>query len=156
LGQNLERRFQLTHSLFVQAMETVAACDPGFEQRRDTLGKPGLSTIQKCTAAIRMLGCGCSAARWMKRFVELRAQYLLGQNLERRFQLKHSLFVQAMETVAACDPGFEQRRDTLGKPGLSTIQKCTAAIRMLGCGCSAARWMKRFVELRAQYSDKRL
>ncbi|KAG3080421.1 hypothetical protein PI124_g14462 [Phytophthora idaei] len=59
------------------------------------------------------------------------------ETFERRFRMKRSLFVRVMETVVACDPEFEQLFDALGKPGLSTIQKCTAAIRMLAYGCSA-------------------
>jgi hypothetical protein len=42
-------------------VEQVCTFDPWFLQKRDALGRLGLSSLQKCTAAIRMLAYGISA-----------------------------------------------------------------------------------------------
>lgn len=42
-------------------MDAVVAQDAAFEQRRDAVGKAGLSPLQKCVAAVRMLAYGGSA-----------------------------------------------------------------------------------------------
>jgi hypothetical protein len=49
----------------------------------------------------------------------------------RRFRMRKSLFLKIMKDIRAHDPEMRTRYDALGQPGLSTMQKCTAAIRML-------------------------
>ncbi|XP_021744228.1 uncharacterized protein LOC110710265 [Chenopodium quinoa] len=49
----------------------------------------------------------------------------------RRFRMQRSLFCRIMNKVVEGDQFFQQRRNAAGKLGLSPLQKCTAAIRML-------------------------
>lgn len=51
----------MSRALFLRIAGDVANHDPYFQQRPDATGRPGLSTIQKCTAALRMLAYGASA-----------------------------------------------------------------------------------------------
>jgi hypothetical protein len=55
----------------------------------------------------------------------------------RRFRMRRDLFLHIVEQVCAFDPWFIQKRDAAGRPGLSSLQKCTAAIRMLAYGIPA-------------------
>lgn len=55
----------------------------------------------------------------------------------RRFRMRRSLFLRIVDAVASHDPYFTQRRDALGMPGLSSIQKVTAAVRQMAYGTSA-------------------
>jgi len=55
------RRFRMSRRLFVRIMTKLGEGDPYFTQRRDALGKLGLSPFQKCAAAIRQLAYGTSA-----------------------------------------------------------------------------------------------
>ncbi|XP_021733024.1 uncharacterized protein LOC110699819 [Chenopodium quinoa] len=51
-----------------------------------------------------------------------------------RFCMRRSLFCRIMNKVVEGDQFFQQRRNAAGKLGLSLLQKCTAAIRMLAYG----------------------
>uniref|UniRef100_A0A2N9HAH3 DDE Tnp4 domain-containing protein n=1 Tax=Fagus sylvatica TaxID=28930 RepID=A0A2N9HAH3_FAGSY len=55
------RRFRMSRSLFLRIKSTLEATEPYFVQRRNAAGKLGLSSIQKMTAAIRMLAYGTTA-----------------------------------------------------------------------------------------------
>ena len=55
----------------------------------------------------------------------------------RRFRMRRSLFLRVMARVCARDDWFVQKLDACGSLGLSSIQKCTAALRMLAYGVSA-------------------
>ncbi|XP_021766662.1 putative nuclease HARBI1 [Chenopodium quinoa] len=55
----------------------------------------------------------------------------------RRFRMQRSLFCRIMSKVVEGDQFFQQRRNADGKLGLSPLQKCTAAIRMLAYGVAA-------------------
>ena len=48
--------------------------------------------------------------------------------------MKRSLFLHIVEKVCTFDPWFIQRHDGVGRLGLSSLQKCTAALRMLAYG----------------------
>ena len=52
------RRFRMVRHVFNRIREGVVAHDPYFECKTGALGKLGLSSYQKCTAAIRMLAYG--------------------------------------------------------------------------------------------------
>lgn len=58
-------------------------------------------------------------------------------SFRRRYRMRRSLLVMIMERVCACDSYFIQKRDAVGKIGLSSAQKITAALRMLADGVSA-------------------
>lgn len=49
------RRFRMSRSLFLRIVEAVKNHDGYFEQRSDAVGRLGLSTLQKVTAAFRVL-----------------------------------------------------------------------------------------------------
>lgn len=51
--------------------------------------------------------------------------------------MRRSLFLRIVDSVCEFDPYFVQRRDGLGRLGLSSLQKCTSAIRMLAYGVAA-------------------
>ncbi|XP_021755446.1 uncharacterized protein LOC110720703 [Chenopodium quinoa] len=55
----------------------------------------------------------------------------------RRFRMQRPLFLRIMNKVVEDDVYFQQRRDAAGRLGLSPLQKCTAAIRMLAYGMAA-------------------
>ena len=51
----------------------------------------------------------------------------------RRFRMRRDI----MDGVSSYDPWFLQKRDALGRLGVSTLQKCVAAMRMLVYGVTA-------------------
>ena len=51
--------------------------------------------------------------------------------------MRRELFLHLVNSVCAYDPWFVQKRDALGRLGLSGLQKCTAAVRMLAYGLPA-------------------
>ena len=55
----------------------------------------------------------------------------------RRFRMRRSLFMRIEEAVMANDNYFTQRTDAVGICGLSSLQKVTAALRMLAYGTAA-------------------
>lgn len=55
----------------------------------------------------------------------------------RRHRMRRTLFMRIMDKVAETDPYFKQKLDACSVPGLSTVQKCTAALRMLCYGICA-------------------
>ncbi|XP_028060009.1 uncharacterized protein LOC114263635 [Camellia sinensis] len=52
------RRFRMNRSLFLHILSTVEAYDPYFVQKADAVEIIGLSSLQKMTAAMRMLAYG--------------------------------------------------------------------------------------------------
>ncbi|XP_028082222.1 uncharacterized protein LOC114283561 [Camellia sinensis] len=56
-----KRRFRMNRSLFLYILSTVKAYDSYFVQKTDVVGIIGLSSLQKMTAAIRMLAYGVAA-----------------------------------------------------------------------------------------------
>lgn len=54
----------------------------------------------------------------------------------RRFRMRKSLFLRIAAAVTANDIYFQQRRDATGRKGLSSLQKCTGAMRVLAYGTS--------------------
>ncbi|XP_024011210.1 uncharacterized protein LOC112086489 [Eutrema salsugineum] len=55
------RRFRMNKHLFMRIVDSLSTQISFFQQRRDATGRPGLSALQKCTAAIRMMAYGCVA-----------------------------------------------------------------------------------------------
>uniref|UniRef100_A0A0D3CV48 DDE Tnp4 domain-containing protein n=1 Tax=Brassica oleracea var. oleracea TaxID=109376 RepID=A0A0D3CV48_BRAOL len=55
------RRFRMNKPLFMKIVDRLANEVEFFRQKRDGLGRLGLSTLQKCTAAIRVLAYGNAA-----------------------------------------------------------------------------------------------
>ncbi|XP_056841598.1 uncharacterized protein LOC130494819 [Raphanus sativus] len=54
------RRFRMNRSLFTRIVNRFSNEVPYFQHRRDAVGRFGLTPLQKCTAAIRMLAYGCA------------------------------------------------------------------------------------------------
>ena len=52
-------------------------------------------------------------------------------HFRRRFRMQKHVFERIMHVVTTNDDWFEQRRNATGEVGLSSLQKCTAALRML-------------------------
>jgi hypothetical protein len=55
------RRFRMNRPLFLRIVDGLSNWSPYFTQRVDAVGRKGLSPLQKCTTAIRMLAYGTSA-----------------------------------------------------------------------------------------------
>ena len=55
----------------------------------------------------------------------------------RRFRMKKPLFMHIVDRLSNEVQFFRQKKDALGRLGLSTLQKCTAAIRVLAYGTAA-------------------
>uniref|UniRef100_A0A0D3C144 DDE Tnp4 domain-containing protein n=1 Tax=Brassica oleracea var. oleracea TaxID=109376 RepID=A0A0D3C144_BRAOL len=55
------RRFRMNMPLFMHIVDRLLNKVPFFRQKKDGLGRLGLSTLQKCTAAIRLLAYGMAA-----------------------------------------------------------------------------------------------
>ncbi|XP_033132428.1 uncharacterized protein LOC103849781 [Brassica rapa] len=55
------RRFRMNKDVFMRIVDRLSENYPFFQQRRDVVGRLGLSPLQKCTAALRMLAYGCAA-----------------------------------------------------------------------------------------------
>lgn len=55
------RRFRMSRPLFLRVVNAVEERSSYFIQKRDALGVLGASSLQKCTAAIRMLAYGTAA-----------------------------------------------------------------------------------------------
>ncbi|CAG7890020.1 unnamed protein product, partial [Brassica rapa] len=53
-------RFRMNKTLFLRIVQSLSTELPYFQQRRNAHGRLGLSALQKCTAAIRMLAYGQS------------------------------------------------------------------------------------------------
>jgi hypothetical protein len=51
--------------------------------------------------------------------------------------MRRSLFLYIVEKVCTFDPWFIQSLDGVGRLGLSSLQKCIAALRMLAYGVAA-------------------
>ena len=62
--------------------------------------------------------------------------YLL-ETFRRRFRMGRHIFLRIVNAISNFDPYFQQKVDALGRKGLSPLQKCTAAMRMLAYGISA-------------------
>nr|XP_011465812.1 PREDICTED: uncharacterized protein LOC101310615 [Fragaria vesca subsp. vesca] len=56
---------------------------------------------------------------------------------QKRFRMKQALFMRIHDVVVAHDTYFVQRRNVVGRLGLSSLQKVTAAFRMLAYGVPA-------------------
>ncbi|XP_057809119.1 uncharacterized protein LOC131023592 [Salvia miltiorrhiza] len=54
-----------------------------------------------------------------------------------RFRMRKPLFERIMNKLVATDRYFQQHPDAAGRVGMSPIQKCTAAMRVLAYGTSA-------------------
>ncbi|XP_057760075.1 uncharacterized protein LOC130980406 [Arachis stenosperma] len=52
----------------------------------------------------------------------------------RRFRMRRDVFLRIVDALSNVYPYFQQRVDATGRRGLSPLQKCTAAIRMLAYG----------------------
>ncbi|CAO2820341.1 unnamed protein product [Amaranthus hypochondriacus] len=55
----------------------------------------------------------------------------------RRFRMRKHVFLRIMEAVSNNDPWFTTNIDATGKKGLSALQKCISALRMLAYGVAA-------------------
>ena len=60
-SQLFRHRFRMNKDLFLHIVHGLSENIPFFQQRRDATGRFGLSALQKCTAAIRMLAYGSTA-----------------------------------------------------------------------------------------------
>ena len=55
----------------------------------------------------------------------------------RRFRMRRNLFLRIQAAIESHDPYFVQKYNAAGVPGLSSLQKLTAAMRIIAYGVSA-------------------
>uniref|UniRef100_A0A0D3BD23 Myb-like domain-containing protein n=1 Tax=Brassica oleracea var. oleracea TaxID=109376 RepID=A0A0D3BD23_BRAOL len=55
------RRFRMNKAVFMRIVDRLSENFPFFQQRRYAVRRLGLSSLQKCTTALRMLAYGCAA-----------------------------------------------------------------------------------------------
>ena len=55
------RHFRMNKAVFMRIVDRLSENVQFFQQRRDAVGRLGLSPLQKCMAALRMLAYGCAA-----------------------------------------------------------------------------------------------
>ncbi|KAL9684455.1 hypothetical protein QQ045_021893 [Rhodiola kirilowii] len=60
-AETFRRRYRMGKHVFLHIVDALSHYDPYFQQRVDALGRKGLSPLQKCTAAMRMLAYRVSA-----------------------------------------------------------------------------------------------
>ncbi|KAK1629946.1 hypothetical protein QYE76_004261 [Lolium multiflorum] len=60
-ADNFRRRYRMSKGLFMNILHGVREFDPYFKLKLDAVGILGFSSIQKCTAAMRMLAYGAPA-----------------------------------------------------------------------------------------------
>ncbi|XP_048590911.1 uncharacterized protein LOC106454109 [Brassica napus] len=60
-AQIFRRRFRMNKNLFLRIVRALKQNFIFFQQRKDATGRWGLSSLQKCTAAIRLLAYGTAA-----------------------------------------------------------------------------------------------
>src|SRR3954470_20844592 len=59
------------------------------------------------------------------------------RTFRRRFRMRRELFMRIANAVESRNEYFVQKRDAVGRLGLSPLQKITTAVRILAYGCSA-------------------
>uniref|UniRef100_A0A0D3DJY4 DDE Tnp4 domain-containing protein n=1 Tax=Brassica oleracea var. oleracea TaxID=109376 RepID=A0A0D3DJY4_BRAOL len=153
------RRFRMNKPLFMLIVDRLSAEIPYFQHRRDATGRFGHSPLQKATAAIRMMAYGspADAVDEYLRLGETTALLCLEHFVQgiinifgddetptypenffrRRFRMNKPLFMRIVDRLSNEVPYFRQKKDALGRLGISSLQKCTAAIRVLAYGTAA-------------------
>ncbi|XP_013613662.1 PREDICTED: uncharacterized protein LOC106319818 [Brassica oleracea var. oleracea] len=61
LAHVFRRRFHMNKTVFMRIVDRPSDYVSFFQQRRDDVGRLGISPLQKCTASLRMLAYGCAA-----------------------------------------------------------------------------------------------
>jgi hypothetical protein len=104
--------------------------EPYLEQERPQIGgsRPGRKHVHRDREA-------CNERLLKDYFTE--DSTFDAMKFRRRYRMRRELFLHLVDAVCAFDPWFIQRRDALGRLGLSSLQKCTAALRMLAYGVPA-------------------
>ncbi|XP_076914575.1 uncharacterized protein LOC143573635 [Bidens hawaiensis] len=69
-SERFRRRFRMSHQLFLRIVGDLESVYAFFQQRADARGKPGYSTMKKCTAAIRQLAYG-TASDAMEEYLQM-------------------------------------------------------------------------------------
>jgi hypothetical protein len=95
--------------------------EPALEQKRPQIGgsRPGRKHVHRDREA------------WNERlFKDYFAENPTfdGMKFRRRYRMGRELFLRLVDAVCSFDPWFIQRHDALGRLGLSSLQKCTAAL----------------------------
>ncbi|XP_058788058.1 uncharacterized protein LOC131662309 [Vicia villosa] len=116
------RRFRMHSHVFLQIVDALGNHDEYFQMRVDATGKMGLSPLQKCTSAIRMLAYG-SAADLVDEYVRIGESTSI-ECLQR--------FVQGVNAVFGAE--------YLRKPNNTDVE------HLLQVGESHGPWLSSFVE----------
>ncbi|XP_057811714.1 uncharacterized protein LOC131025952 [Salvia miltiorrhiza] len=91
------RRFRMQKLLFIRIVEVVTANDEFFQQRRDATDRVGLSSLQKCTGAMRVFAYRISSD-------------VVDEYLRTSSSSKRDVLVYFVEGVISCFDGTYLRR----------------------------------------------
>ncbi|XP_041995938.1 uncharacterized protein LOC121746081 [Salvia splendens] len=123
-----------------------------WEERVSQQNHQIYTIVENMLSNILNLTAGVQASRVRKRYcerkLEIGAERLIndyfGPNptygpevFRRRFRMHKSVFLRIVEAVTANDEYFQERRDAAGRQSLSSLQKCTGAMRVLAYGTSS-------------------
>ncbi|XP_042024088.1 uncharacterized protein LOC121771368 [Salvia splendens] len=123
-----------------------------WEERVSQQNHQIYTTVENLLSNIPNLTAGVQASRVRKRHCERQHEIgverlindYFGPNptygpevFRRRFRMHKSVFLRIVEAVTANDEYFQERRDAAGRQSLSSLQKCTGAMRVLAYGTSS-------------------
>ncbi|XP_076910445.1 uncharacterized protein LOC143568093 [Bidens hawaiensis] len=103
--ERFRRRFRMSRQLFLRILGDLESVYAFFQQRADARGKPGYSTMQKCTAAIRQLEYGTAS-----------------DAMEEYLQISATVAREALHAFCECIPQLYHKK-YLRKPTQSDVQK---------------------------------
>ncbi|KAH9108181.1 hypothetical protein AeMF1_016608, partial [Aphanomyces euteiches] len=142
-GNRFRRRFRMSRSLFNRVMEGVILQDEFFTQRSDAAGRIGLSPLQKCVAALRML-CYGLAANAVDEYIKIGESTAMES-----FKRFNAAIIDHF--------GLHYERE----PTALDVQKCLSANSQRGfpgmfgsLDCTHLNWDKCPVALQGQYQDR--
>ncbi|XP_076893106.1 uncharacterized protein LOC143545032 [Bidens hawaiensis] len=104
-SERFRRRFRMSRQLFLRIVGDLESVYAFFQQRADARGKPGYSTMQKCTAAIRQLAYGTAS-----------------DAMEEYLQKSKTVAREALHTFCECIPQLYHKK-YLRKLTQSDVQK---------------------------------
>ncbi|XP_076922702.1 uncharacterized protein LOC143584561 [Bidens hawaiensis] len=104
-SERFRRRFRMSRQLFLRIVGDLESVYAFFQQRADARGKPGYSTMQKCTAAIRQL-----------------AYRTVSDAMKEYLQMSAIVAREVLHTFCECIPQLYHKK-YLRKPTQSDVQK---------------------------------
>ncbi|KAJ9566885.1 hypothetical protein OSB04_002851 [Centaurea solstitialis] len=123
--KTFKRRFRMSRNLFTRIVYDLYTRYPYFQQQYDATGLPGLSTHQKCTAAIRQLAYGITGDAWddYVRMGESTARKCLNHFVEGIIQMYGKVYLRK-PTYEDIQQLYAAHDDRHGFPGMLGSLDC--------------------------------